>query len=184
MKKLLRNKQGQVGLDTVKAVILAVLVLGTLAVVIILTVLSMSNVADTVDRYSLKVNNETQTFNETGNDTAAAGYRAPYTLTNVLITNASSVQVVHVNNYTVVGQTIKAVSASTNTYLGKKVNVTYSFTYAGNNSYDISSNVTKGLDDFFGNIPTIFAILVVVVIIASIAIVIGVVQRFGGSGGI
>ena len=44
-------------------------------------------------------------------------------------------------------------------------------------------NITQGGADFFDDVPTIFAILVVVVIILAIGIIISVVSRFGGTGG-
>ena len=50
------------------------------------------------------------------------------------------------------------------------------------NTNDTILNITSAVTDFFSNTGTIFSILVVVVIILAIAIVIGVVTRFGGAG--
>ncbi len=51
-----------------------------------------------------------------------------------------------------------------------------------NDTSELIGNVTEGTKDFFNNTGTIFAILVVVVIILAISIIIGVVSRFGGAG--
>jgi len=45
---------------------------------------------------------------------------------------------------------------------------------------DTITNVTSGITGFFDDTGTIFAILIVVVIILAISIIIGVVSRFGG----
>ena len=45
---------------------------------------------------------------------------------------------------------------------------------------DTIANVTSGVTGFFDDTGTIFAILIVVVIILAISIIIGVVSRFGG----
>ena len=107
MRSLLKQRKSQIGLDTVKGVVVALLVLGVLAVA---TILALSSLRDS--------------------------------------------------------------------------NVFTSGSREYNSTSSIINNISDGTTDFFGNIPTIFAILVVVVIIAAIAIVIAVVQRFGGTTGI
>ena len=53
-----------------------------------------------------------------------------------------------------------------------------------NDTSAIVSNITSALtNDFFDQTGTIFAILIVVVIILAISIIIGVVTRFGTTGG-
>ena len=52
-----------------------------------------------------------------------------------------------------------------------------------NDTNNIIKNVTGGLNTFFASTGTIFAILIVVVIISAIGIVIYVVSRFGSGGG-
>lgn len=57
------------------------------------------------------------------------------------------------------------------------------FTAGSSEEVDVNNtilNVTSALTDFFDDTGTIFAILVVVVIILAISIIIGVVSRFGG----
>jgi len=49
-----------------------------------------------------------------------------------------------------------------------------------NDTNNIVANISDGLVSFFGNTGTIFAILVVVVIILAISIIIAAVSRFGG----
>ena len=49
-----------------------------------------------------------------------------------------------------------------------------------NQTTAIVNNISIATSDFFSNTGTIFSILVVVVIILAIAIIIGVVSRFGG----
>jgi len=64
------------------------------------------------------------------------------------------------------------------------------FTAGSQESTDVNDtilNVTSGITNFFDDTGTIFAILIVVVIILAISIIIGVVSRFGGgsnSGGL
>jgi len=51
-----------------------------------------------------------------------------------------------------------------------------------NQTTNIINNVTSAQAGFFASSGTIFSILVAVVIILAIAIIVGVVSRFGGSG--
>jgi hypothetical protein len=52
-----------------------------------------------------------------------------------------------------------------------------------NQTQSIANNYSEGVTDFFGNVPTLFTILFVVVLVGFLALVIYVITRFGGGGG-
>lgn len=71
-----------------------------------------------------------------------------------------------------------AVMLALNSLRDSNIFTTGSYEYNATN--DITYNITDGVRGFFGNTGTIFAMLVVVVIILSISVIIAVVSRFGG----
>lgn len=48
---------------------------------------------------------------------------------------------------------------------------------------NIVNNYSNGIQEFFTNVPTLFIILFVVVLVGLLAIVLALVSRFGGGGG-
>ncbi len=178
----LDNKKAQLGLDTVKAVMIAFLVISVLAVTLLIVLPEVRDVAEEIDRTSIRVENTTtlSVVNESG---------AFLTGTNNLLncrlgieyaanTSGNGLQITTTGNYTTDGCRV----VYTGTGFGNDTvwNITGTYTFSEARATEIMGNVTEGSKDFFNNTGTIFAILVVVVIILAIAIIIGVVSAFGG----
>jgi L-asparagine transporter-like permease len=170
------NKKGQLGLDTARNVMLALLIIGVIAFAIIIMFVSLkdTNVSTT--------SGSSTVVNETGGFLNASGY----TVDEALNFDDFSMTVIQVRNGT--NGSALASSAFTSTNAGVLFNATsdvyptiqvdYSFTY--NQFSPLSRNITSGTADFFSNTGTWFSLLAIVVIILIIAIVIFAVNRFGG----
>jgi len=178
----MKFKKAQLGLNTVKAVMIAFLVISVIGVAIILTLTSVRNVAEDIDTNSVSITNITtdSVVNETG-----AYVSGTSTLLNCVLSvtgaiNQTDSVIISSGNYTTSG--CKIVYAGAGDYNNTVWNITGSYVYSGSNSRNIQSNVSSGVTGFFSNTGTIFSILVVVVIILAIAIIIAVVSRFGGEG--
>ena len=183
------NKEGQVGMDTAKAVMMALLILGVIAfaMIIAFTNLNDTTVARTSSG-SFGVENETiAPVNETGVNLFPATFAdSSCTVTQVLAQNNTAGILFDITGTTNVslsdGNCRVAFGTTTNVEDIKNLNnsawnVTYSYTH--NVFAPISQNVTAGTADFFGNASTWFALLAVVIII----LIIFAVNRFGGKQG-
>lgn len=173
------NKKGQLGLDTVKAVLLAVLILGVIAIA---SLLALVTIGDSVGRTSTIVGtpvvNESMTFVIAGNTTQFY-QRKDITLSNIVMYNGSGVISINSANYTVSGGRITALATSV--YGNQTVKVSYSYTTSENTQIgNQTAYYESGVLNFFTSIPTIFILLGVVVLILAIGIIISQVGRFGG----
>jgi len=177
------NRKGVLGLDVVKAVFLAFIVLVVLGVAVILVGISLRDVAETIDVTTTQVNNETlTTVTETGELLTYSTQRnVDCTISECI--NASSGTNVPSTNYTETGCLLKFTTGDSLGLNNSDWNCTYSAKYSEGRQNAIAVNLSGGISGFFGNTGTIISILVVVVIIAAIGIVIAIISGFGGTGG-
>ena len=177
-------------MNVVRAVMILILVIAVLGVATIITLVSIRDVAEDIDRTTVSLTNDTtlSAVNETGISLITiAGIDASGILdctlspTIVTLENATA-SIVPTTNWIVSANcTIASTGGATSAnYNGTAWNVTGAFTYSPRNTRSIQGNISEATSDFFGNTGTFFAILVVVVIILAIAIIITVVSGFGG----
>jgi hypothetical protein len=176
----MKNKKGQLGLDTVQKTMIVFLILAVIGVTIFLTMSSLLSVADNIDTESTTVTNETVT----------ALTEIPQTLVYYVQRNSECTQTSQVNatggeeiadtNFTFSSSNCGLQFVDGSEYNNTNIKVTYIATYTAGEIPSISSNVSNALADFFSNTSTIFAILVVVVIILAITIIIVAVRQFSG----
>jgi len=180
----MKYKKAQLGLGTVKAVMIMFLILAVLAVSILLVLPLIRDVTEDVDRTSVSITNITtdSTVNETGAYVSGTSGLLNCVLSVTSAINQTGSVWIASGNYTT--STCKILCDGCDAgYNNTLWNVTGSYTYSEATSRELTGNVTTGIKDFFNNTGTIFAILVVVVIILAIAIIIAVVSRFGGGEG-
>jgi len=173
---MIQQKKGQIGLDVVKGVMVMLLVLSVLGITSFLVLTSLTDAVGKTNALSGNVYNESGAYlNSTGYTLATTGLD-DFVPTIVTVHNASNGVILLAGNYTLTGNVLY--NATTTTY--SAVNVTYSYTYTTpTQSSAVEGNVTTAIGDFFGNSGTIFAILVVVIIMLAIGVAISVVNRFG-----
>jgi hypothetical protein len=180
------DKQGQVGLNVAKAVILVLLGLGVLAFVLVI-VLSQFNSTSLVPLTTYSVANETGRIN--GNATlTTVGYQLAGALTSgfnsltiVRAYNNTDATLITSGNWTIdsSGNILNATAAN-----WKDVNFTYTYnaqSNAGKQANNVAGNVTNGTSGFFGNTGVWFNLLGVVIIVAIAALVLYFVGAFGGN---
>ncbi len=189
---IIKDKRAQLGLGTVKVVMIAFLILTVIAFTIIITLTELVGVTDTIDRDSVNAVNETTNLvvNRSNPLITIPGTdgRKNCQLSIANATNATGVcpnSCIAAGNYTVVGCNLSMSTTSSAEDQKKFENVTWfitgTYTFSNQRTGDIAGNVSKANVSFFNSTGTIFAILVVVVIILAIGIIIAVVTRFGGS---
>ncbi len=182
----LQNRNGVLGLETTKQVMVAFLVLSVTAIAILLSLTALDDsIGDTIDiSYSptVTVANETGAYiNITGYN--LSGYNSTWSsITATAVWNETTAVLLGSGNYTLssVGVLTNASTSpySTNNY-GVNVSYTYLITIDSESVNSIIGNVSSGLVVFFASTGTIFSILIVVVIILAISIIIWAVGRFG-----
>ena len=173
------NKKGQTGLNTASkfiAVILAVALLGAVAIIVI------NQIGTTDVTYlsgsSLITNQTETTVTEAGEDLAID--LNILSTSNVIVTNASGGETIAAGNYTITGDVI-SFSAVQTRYNNTNWNISLGYTFRENKEIgNISLNVSIGIRNFFNNSGTWFSLIAIVVIILIVAIVIAVASRFGG----
>lgn len=187
----MKQRNGVLGLDTAKQVMLSFLILSVTGVAIILGLTALqTGISSTIDTTTLGlgVTNESFSGVAQGGWINATGYNlrtfnssnTGYTILTAF--NQSSGLLIPVSNYTVndtgfVRNTTSVVPFDN----WSNVTFTYNYITSYNNqrTNNIVGNVSGGLVTFFGSTGTIFSILVVVVIILAISIIIWAVGRFG-----
>ncbi len=186
----LEQRNGVLGLETAKQVMVSFLVLSVTAVAILLALTSLSDsVGDSIDNigYGLSVTNETLSWINTSTYTldVVNSSTSGYVLTTIVGNTPD-----HPDEYNF---TIGLGNASTstagvvtnlteyNTTILSNVSLSYTYTYTidRHRMDNIIGNVSEGLETFFASTGTIFSILIVVVIILAISIIIWAVGRFG-----
>ena len=184
-KMKIKNRNGVLGLETSKAVMISFLILAVTGVAVILALSTLQNaVGDTIDNtdYALSATNETGAYiNITGY--TLDGYNSTWSdITLTALWNTTTDVNILIGNGTIssVGVLTNASTSdySTNNY-GVDVSYTYTYTYDSGQMDSITGNVSEGIVTFFASTGTIFSILIVIVIILSISIIIWAVGRFG-----
>ena len=180
-----QNRNGILGLETAKQVMITFLVLAVIGIATILCLTSLNDgVGDSIDNVvhtpTMTVTNETGAYvNITGY--TLSGYNSSWSsITATGVWNYTDGTVIVAGNYTLsdVGVLTNATSF---TWASANLSYTYVYTYTEDTGRtdNIVGNVTDGLVTFFGSTGTIFSILIVVVIILAISIIIWAVGRFG-----
>ena len=190
-KKLLKDRRGQLGLDTVKAFMVLILVVAIIGFLIVVVMTSLESSADTL---GATITGESQI-----NITLGVITETPITIVNPANSKAVTCSVpacingsesdatdeaISTGNYTISntdnGCTIAvAAGASAFNFSGATWNCTYSFTYEDASAQNMLRNVSSGTSTFFADADTWFTLLSIVIIILIIAIVIFVVSGFG-----
>jgi len=187
LSSLFKDRKAQLGLNTVKAVMIAFLVLAVIAIAIVLTMVSLREPIEEIDTTTLVIRNTTtaSVVNYTGAIITGTSGLRNCILSIDFATNASDGVLIPTANRTISGCSVLRVdNPSDNNFNNNTLwNISGSYTYSDSRTYDVERNITAGVTNFFDNTSTIFAILVVVVIILAISIIIAVVSKFGGGGG-
>jgi len=180
-----QNRNGILGLETAKAVMVTFLVLAVIGIATILCLTSLNDgVGDTIDNVAHAqtntVTNETGAYiNNTGY--TLSGYNTTWSSITVTgVWNYTDGFVITSDNYSLSSVGVLT-NATTDTFNPVNLSYTYvhSYTEDTGRTDNIVGNVTGGLVTFFGSTGTIFSILIVVVIILAISIIIWAVGRFG-----
>jgi len=196
MKSISKSKRGILGLDTVKTVIVAILILAVTAIAVFAALVPMEEAAQTQFTTSDITPNETMTtVTNATNETVANNGLANFIMTpsSVVCVNSSGGGIVPTNNYTAFSDgniiSIAPACAGINGdttgsgFCGWDWNCTYGYQYTSNNDAAlITDNMTSGTTNFFSQVPTFMTLLGVVVLILIIAIVIIAVGKFEGNG--
>jgi hypothetical protein len=173
-----KNYKSILGLDTVKAFIVVMLSLAIIGIVVLVVMGALLN-ANLPNTERTFITNQSTGYimNSTTSYTASTNIDCLLSLVTVTSDNMTAVSS---NSYTVSGCTVTPLSSAT---IPINNTVWYlSGTYTDSqNVASITSNVSKGINGFFGNAVTFFSLLGVVVIILIISLVVVVVNRFGGS---
>jgi len=182
------DKKGALGLDTAKAVMVWFLVLAVLAIAIILALTSLRTSVEDVDK-STATRNETLTAVNSSavtflSRTASNTYRNAVCSGHQFYNATNATKSINSANYTLSSGNCGVQATLTSNYNLTNWNVSYSVTYSNPETNLIVGNVTGALtDNFFDQTGTIFAILIVVVIMFAIGLIIYVVTRFSAGGG-
>jgi len=180
-----KQRNGVLGLDTAKAVMISFLILAVTGVAVILALSTLdSAVGNTIDdtNHDLSVINETGAYiNATGY--ILSGYNSTWSgITLTALWNTTTNYNILIGNGTIsnIGNLTNASVSdfSTNNY-GVNVSYDYVYTHDSGKMDSILGNVSGGISTFFASTGTIFSILIVVVIILAISIIIWAVGRFG-----
>lgn len=183
--RLIKDKKGILGLETVQAVIIALLVLAVIAVATFLALDSLVGTGKVLSSTALVSNipfgNETINLTDTPTQPASVIGFVGVTYTSLFVTNATDGVEITSANFTVDsnGAFVTAVGGSFN---ATNVNIssgawTNTKTSDGQN---LVNNVTNGTAQFFANIPTVMIILGAVVIILAVVLIILAVGRISG----
>lgn len=185
LRKLQKDKRGVLGMELAVAFVIAILVLIVIGILIVIVTNAMTDsagrtTADTPEQ----IFNETITLTDAGNDTSAVqDDRTSIVLTSVTITNATNNTnpVLTVANFTIANGILTA--SSTSEFNGSLVNISAIINFdVPSIANNIGNNATSGVEEFFTNASTWFALLSVVVIILIVGVAIVVIRRFGKDG--
>ena len=173
----MKNKKGQLGIDTAKAFLIGLMSLIIIGVVVIIVMVSLADTSLGTSTYT--ITNESIAFlNGTGVTLATSGWAG---FANPVITellNASSEASFGTGNGTI--SALGVITNATASMWDEAVLVSY--TYDGDNEVgSVSSNATSGLSTFFTSTATWLSLLGIVILILIISVVIATVNRFGGS---
>ncbi len=184
----MKQRQGVLGLDTAKQVMVTFLVLAVIGVAIILSLTALQSATEsTIDSESKGVTiiNETGAYVNTTGYTLS-GYNSSWSSIDAteVWANVSGgfPYLIPSANYTLSNAgvlTNATVIVNATEYDDTNVSYTYVYVYSLGRVNSIVGNVTGGIVTFFASTGTIFSILIVIVIILAISIIIWAVGRFG-----
>ena len=184
-----RNRNGVLGLDTAKEVMITFLILAVVGLAVILALNSFSDsVVPMIDNtnVNLAVTNETGAYvNSSGY--LLNGYNSSWSSITgdaVWVNVSGTPYLIPSANYTISNTGVLTNSTlvpNATEYNDAQVTYNYIYTYSTNMASSIIENVSSGIVIFFGSTGTIFSILIVVVIILAISIIIWAVGRFGNN---
>jgi len=184
------DKKGVLGLDTARQVMLFFLILAVLAVTIFLALTSLRDTVEGIDTSSASIVNES-VASRTQSIPKDLAYASSDIYRNavcggLVISNTTGGEVVDLANYSIPAGRSCAITGTAGTqYANATVYATYSVTYSNPETNLIVKNISGAMtNDFFDQTGTIFAILIVVVIIFAISIIIFAVSRFSAGGGV
>lgn len=181
------NKKGILGLNTVKAVILALLVLAVLVIAMFAILGPLLTSYEDVDVQTVtKYNESIGTVDSTAYvPVAAYSYRNPICTFTQCLNNTAKSDIVPGENFTNSSCRVTySGEKDTGGFNGTAWKCSYTATYDSMGPWNIVQNLTIGPSKFFANVPTFFVLLGVVVLILIIAIVIVAVTRFSPGIGI
>jgi len=180
----MKDKRAILGLDTVKAVMLALLGIAIISVIVFIVLDSLIDV-DTSLSSTTVLDETTIPINETGywlgNTSTTGGNTQGFAncVGTILGAGNATGTVIDSANYTITGCFLNLTTAG---ILGDNRNQTWRLNYSytdNEDAHNIDRNISQGVTGFFGNLPTFFTLLAVVIIILIISIVIVAVNRFG-----
>ena len=181
----IKNKKGVLGLETVSAVIILLLVLAVIAVASFLALDALLNsgaisTTRTVNNFA-GFTNDSFVLNETPTQPATVSGLFGVNYSDLIVVNASDDNLTLSGNFTINldGAFATVLSGENN---GSTISVTASaFTNTvDSDSKVLVSNVTNGTTEFFTSVPTIMTILGAVVIILAVVLIILAVGRISG----
>ena len=176
------QKKGQVGFDTGKAVILAVMGLGIVAFISIIVLATMKDTSIAANTGSGAAVETMTTITEIAESFAAASAE-DCSAAVIEARNSTGLALISASNYTVSGCTIRYNTAQGNPSGFNNSNWQVNFTFTFNQFANIQRNISFAEASFFSNTTVWFGLLAIVVIVLIISIVLIVVSRFGGSSG-
>lgn len=167
-------KKGIIGFDTVKVVIVSLLIIAVLAIASFAAITPLNSVANTVGLYSGTETNESGYVNATGYTLAKSTLTNFASPTITAVYNTTNGSLIGSNNYVLTGNILY--NNTVTNWANVKVSYTYQYNTPAANS--VIGNTTVGFGNFFSQVPTIMTLLAVIVLILIIAIVIVAVTRF------
>ena len=190
------NNKAQLGLETIKPIMIGFLILSVIAITGILLLVNLRDVTDKIDKSagsltnvstSAQVSNNATFVNVTGLGSLRNCVLTANVVSSTVNATAPCITKIDVGNYSINACSLRFTSVGlvdAACYNNTIWNVTGSFTSAGQSATNILGNISEGSTTFFDDTGTIFSILIVVVIILAISIIIAVVSRFGSGTGV
>ena len=182
------DQKGQLGIETATTFILAILVIFALAFAVLV---ANSALEESTILTSLSGNftNQTITLNNNNSEIPEAAGLDTVVFANLALTNATGDPFANhsgginvtldTGNFTTNAEFI--VGTTDSEFNNSRVNVSGTFTYTSSNTKSIEGNISQGIDTFFADAGTWFALLAVMIIILVVGIVILATRKFGGS---
>ena len=182
--KLNQKLRSILGLETVKAfivVLLALAIIGIVALIVLGTITTNSVISQTGLSMTRNFNETLSSVTEVQRD-LTCNKEVNAACSNVVVVNNTDNRVILEGNRTLSNCQISYTTPnqSSGVYNNSIWRISGTCVYRDSSSQGITNNVSSGIISFYNNAPTFFALLAVVVIILIISLVVVVVNRFGG----
>src|SRR3990172_5583055 len=175
------DKRGIFGMDTVSAVIIALLTIAVIAIATFLAVSTLRDTAETTETlFTVNAVNQTLTSVDEVGEYVNATLRNCKATTNEILNETNFL--IPASNYTTGQCQIRFTAGAAAVYNTTNWKWSGTYTYNSPQVNQISGNLTIGVVNFVKQAPTFFTLLGVVVLILIIAIVIIAVTRFESGG--